>query len=45
MFQNDFDLSADARAYLYGPNFEADAAVLGIDAQRVRRLLQEELAQ
>lgn len=36
---------ATARAYLFGPNFEIDAAVLGIDAQRVRRLLQEELAQ
>ena len=33
--------SATARAYFDGPNFEADAALLGIDARLVRRLLQE----
>ena len=36
------DLSADARAYFAGPNFEADAALLGLDAQRFRALLREE---
>ena len=35
----------DARAYFFGPNFEADAAWLGIDAQLVRQLFQEELTQ
>ena len=35
-------LSADARAYFAGPNFETDAALLGLDAQRFRALLREE---
>ena len=34
----------NAYAYLYGPNFEADAALLGLDAQRFRALLGEEVA-
>ena len=32
----------DAVAYFAGPNFEADAALLGLDAQRFRALLAEE---
>ena len=30
---------ADARAYLYGPNFEADAAALGLNVAYVRQHL------
>ena len=32
----------DAVAYYAGPNFEADAALFGLDAQRFRALLAEE---
>ena len=35
-------LSADARAYFAGPNFETDAAWLGLNPTYVRQLLNED---